>query len=594
MKMTSRTDLLNDLRGPADFWDRPDGFWGAADGTTSLSAAALEDRQDANSAYRLGTKALRRQDPSAARRWFALACSQEHPGAAFRSILTGESTAGKSRFLISFATGCGKTHAMLQVLAQVARASRWGHGDARYLTISLITPTGQPLEAFLRDIRNRKAHGAALEQVTLDVDPDYVAEDTEFYPQVRGVLENILAHTQTTTADAKLLASSLRTGNHAAPAVTPPRNATPFLPLHQQFSTLPYPPRHEATATPQEDLETRQDALLAQLCLHLLDQANPAHPAAGSGGSWYRGGLTRPEVGAQRYSHIPRVRRQGIPIALEHYCTPSMTWLCHCPDCAQDAMLRAPTDRTVRRCSRCAPIQQPFPFHDFLPRSRTTRWGSDGPREPDHAAEMHAGLHQPHSSATGQDRHRFARWISTRTPAESSTPLLVWMNLPASTALAEAVWSDVFKQSAGVHERTRRCSARRPGESTEGGALPGLRRPPGEEELEHFPQWPQHASTQGPAHGIDILLVTSMLSVGVDVPQLVPMHPAVDLRTHVVRDDTEQLYVFAPTPTQTHPDRAPRLLTPTHSSQPDGTAADLTLPPQKSGSGPVEVFALCP
>ncbi|MFF1257586.1 hypothetical protein ACFVZT_12250 [Streptomyces sp. NPDC058321] len=189
----SLTDLLTNLRGPDDPWDRPDGAWGTDPGTVLLDSYAREDRQDANVAYRMGSNALRRNELPAARRWFALACTQEHPGAGFRGILASKISTEKDHLLITFPAGGGKTYAMLNVLRHVTRASRWGHGDARHLAASLITPTGQPLEAFLRDVRHRAAPDGALKEMTLCRDDDYAAEDAEFYPQVRALLESLIA-----------------------------------------------------------------------------------------------------------------------------------------------------------------------------------------------------------------------------------------------------------------------------------------------------------------------------------------------------------------------------------------------------------------
>ncbi|MFF3790843.1 hypothetical protein ACFYXW_12335 [Streptomyces sp. NPDC001981] len=594
MNITAHTDLLTELRGPADFWDRPDGNWGAADDATSLPAAAPEDRQDANSAYRMGAKALRRDDLLAARRWFTLACSHEHPGAAFRSILTGENAAGKNRVLISVATGAGKTHVMLQVLQQVALAARWGHGDARHLTVSLITPTRQPLEAFLRDIRNRTAHDTVLEQVTLDRDVDYVAEDTEFYPRVRGLLEDILPYTQTTTADAELPEPSLRTRNRETAGMTQSRGATPFHAPHEQDSALLYPSRAGATALPRQALELRRDELLAQLCLEWFDQAYSARPGAASGGWWRRDGLARSEAGTQRYSRLARARQRQIFEAPERYRTLSMTWFCRCPDCAEGTMLRAPADSTAGRCPRCGAVQQPFLLRELLSGDRPARHGSDDPLESDLAGGLHADLHPPHSYVARQYWHSLARWNAARAPAELSLSLLVWVDLPTSTALAAAARRDVLEQSASRHMHANQCRTRTSGESAVGGALRPWRLP-GEEELVHLSQWAPHASTRMPGDGGDILLATSMISVGIDVSQLVPVHVMADRRTHVVRDDTDRLYMFAPAPAQANPDpdQTPRLLTPTHLRiQPACDIGDLTPPPQKHDSGPVEGRAL--
>ncbi|MFI7020879.1 hypothetical protein [Streptomyces sp. NPDC050164] len=70
VRSTAYARLLKLMQGPADYWDRPAGDWGpepaGAPGTPAGTA-----RADANSAYRLATKALRRGELDAARAAFA-------------------------------------------------------------------------------------------------------------------------------------------------------------------------------------------------------------------------------------------------------------------------------------------------------------------------------------------------------------------------------------------------------------------------------------------------------------------------------------------------------------------------------------------
>ncbi|ALO13594.1 hypothetical protein AQF52_8013 [Streptomyces venezuelae] len=76
--------LMNQLAGPPDFWDRPDGDFGAQ---AHLYQLGTERRQRANSHYRLGSKALSRGELSAAADWLGEAASAGHPGALFRLAL---------------------------------------------------------------------------------------------------------------------------------------------------------------------------------------------------------------------------------------------------------------------------------------------------------------------------------------------------------------------------------------------------------------------------------------------------------------------------------------------------------------------------
>ncbi|MCX4546876.1 hypothetical protein [Streptomyces sp. NBC_01565] len=57
-------------------WDRPDGDW--------LPGPATEAQRHANSLYRLGSLALRRNELGVAARWLAAATRQQHPGAVLR------------------------------------------------------------------------------------------------------------------------------------------------------------------------------------------------------------------------------------------------------------------------------------------------------------------------------------------------------------------------------------------------------------------------------------------------------------------------------------------------------------------------------
>ncbi|WP_328741322.1 hypothetical protein OHA91_39415 (plasmid) [Streptomyces erythrochromogenes] len=107
-------DLLDQLAGPKDVWDRPDGDFGPLDGSYGLSQ---EEREHANSMYRVGSKALVRGDLLRAANWLGSAAEAGHPGAMFRmAALTGRAGGAVDdvRFL-------------------VAEAARHGHVDAERL-----------------------------------------------------------------------------------------------------------------------------------------------------------------------------------------------------------------------------------------------------------------------------------------------------------------------------------------------------------------------------------------------------------------------------------------------------------------------------
>ncbi|MFE5495299.1 IclR family transcriptional regulator C-terminal domain-containing protein [Streptomyces virginiae] len=107
-------DLLDQLAGPQDAWDRPDGDFGPLDGSYGLSQ---EEREHANSMYRLGSKALVRGDLLRAANWLGSAAEAGHPGAMFRMAALTARAGG----------------AVDDVRFLVAEAARHGHGDAERL-----------------------------------------------------------------------------------------------------------------------------------------------------------------------------------------------------------------------------------------------------------------------------------------------------------------------------------------------------------------------------------------------------------------------------------------------------------------------------
>ncbi|MFC8841105.1 hypothetical protein ACFT8Q_13480 [Streptomyces griseoincarnatus] len=137
---------MDELAGPPDVWDRPDGDFGPL---SDLYELDIEARQEANSWYRLGSKALGRDELSTAAEWLGSAAAAGHPGALFRLALvalrSGEDWKDHAWFLI-------------------AEAARHGHGDAQWL---LTASTG----------RSHSLTGSAP-----------LIEDTSFFEEVRLLL----------------------------------------------------------------------------------------------------------------------------------------------------------------------------------------------------------------------------------------------------------------------------------------------------------------------------------------------------------------------------------------------------------------------
>ncbi|MER5347144.1 hypothetical protein ABT030_44075 [Streptomyces mirabilis] len=215
-------ELLTLLAGPEDSWDRPAGDWPQRDSDVGgVRRDVREARQDANAAYLLGTKALRRNDLDSAAAWFAVAFDQRHPGAAFRAVLTrllamapsksvlcGQAGSGKSGAMAARVvahTGSGKTNAFLGqvvgsgksgVLILLAAAARWGHGDAQHLIDRLRTGSGDRVidEAGRVGELMAIADSDELAGTVLIVDSvPYEPEDGEFYPTTLTLLMQCFA-----------------------------------------------------------------------------------------------------------------------------------------------------------------------------------------------------------------------------------------------------------------------------------------------------------------------------------------------------------------------------------------------------------------
>lgn len=144
------TDLLAQIAGAPDFWDRPQGDWGL--GLVQGSAPVRrEERAKANSFYRLGSKALRRGELGAAADLLVQATEHDHPGAFFRLAVVAHRQLGVA--------------GRVEVRFLVAEAARLGHGDAL---------------ALLAELKAEAVGGPGLGQVTV--------QDPEFTDEVRAAL----------------------------------------------------------------------------------------------------------------------------------------------------------------------------------------------------------------------------------------------------------------------------------------------------------------------------------------------------------------------------------------------------------------------
>ncbi|MFK0223754.1 IclR family transcriptional regulator C-terminal domain-containing protein [Streptomyces vinaceus] len=106
--------LLAQLAGPPDHWDRPEGDFGPLSHLYRLSQS---ERALANSLYRLGSKALAREEMHRAVECLGAAAEAGHPGALFRLAVVTARTDGP----------------LAEVRFLVAEAARHGHGDAERL-----------------------------------------------------------------------------------------------------------------------------------------------------------------------------------------------------------------------------------------------------------------------------------------------------------------------------------------------------------------------------------------------------------------------------------------------------------------------------
>ncbi|MFJ3913893.1 IclR family transcriptional regulator domain-containing protein [Streptomyces vinaceus] len=117
--------LLAQLAGPPDHWDRPEGDFGPLSHLYQLSTG---ERALANSLYRLGSKALAREEMERAVECLGAAAEAGHPGALFRLAVVTARTDGP----------------LAEVRFLIAEAARHGHRDAQRL---LAATAGRPAGA---------------------------------------------------------------------------------------------------------------------------------------------------------------------------------------------------------------------------------------------------------------------------------------------------------------------------------------------------------------------------------------------------------------------------------------------------------------
>ncbi|MGK5627858.1 IclR family transcriptional regulator domain-containing protein [Streptomyces sp. URMC 123] len=157
------TALLALLEGRPDFWDRPEGDWGAPLPDGDATAGCKEARSHANSCYRLGSKALRRGELRAAAAWLGEAAAQEHPGAVFRLAVVVHRQ-------------CGAEERQAVALL-VAEAAELGHGDA------------QALVRDLREVREaREDRRVREDRRGQEAQEPREAQDPEFVEELRACL----------------------------------------------------------------------------------------------------------------------------------------------------------------------------------------------------------------------------------------------------------------------------------------------------------------------------------------------------------------------------------------------------------------------
>ncbi|MEU4205945.1 hypothetical protein AB0F64_39355 [Streptomyces sp. NPDC026294] len=158
---------------PRDHWDRPGGDWGGHPCRPPLLVCSR--RFEANSAYRIGSKALQRGENETAASLFHCALEARHPGAAFRLLATAarRSTAAHQQ-------GNGHLLGMRAAVRYLRRAAAWGHGDAWQLLDWIGSPPTGP--------GPHRPKGEAAQNPTTG----YTPQDPDFYPEVRLFLYHLM------------------------------------------------------------------------------------------------------------------------------------------------------------------------------------------------------------------------------------------------------------------------------------------------------------------------------------------------------------------------------------------------------------------
>ncbi|MFB7360472.1 IclR family transcriptional regulator domain-containing protein [Streptomyces gardneri] len=165
--------LLTLLNAPADHWDRPDCDWPGRPPQGDLTDEHVSQaRQDANTAYVIGSRALRQGDVARARTWLAMACDQWHPGGAFRMAVLS------LRERTPAVTLEVRSRAEQGTLKALFRAAQWGHSDAWRLVAAL------PRQPFPEWADASLALRSVCAAVREDAAESYEPEDPEFYDEL--------------------------------------------------------------------------------------------------------------------------------------------------------------------------------------------------------------------------------------------------------------------------------------------------------------------------------------------------------------------------------------------------------------------------
>lgn len=186
--MTNSTSIhqqvLALLNGTADYWDRPDCDWpGHASRQNRTDDEIALARQSANTAYVMGSLALERDNLDQARTWFARACDERHPGAAFRLAVLGLRQIGGL-------PATSREAGVAGVLTALCRAAEWGHTDAHRLIDPLITRTGARTGAI---VLAGTSIVTSLPAMAVVPSQPYAPQDPWFYDEVLTFCSDIPA-----------------------------------------------------------------------------------------------------------------------------------------------------------------------------------------------------------------------------------------------------------------------------------------------------------------------------------------------------------------------------------------------------------------